>query len=78
MHVQSCCFADKTYCFLTFSLPSAPLDSKVPNGLERGFVKHQVSLAAVFWMSRNAFDSVFRFRFRFPCFNAVVSQASPL
>ena len=31
MHVQSCCFAYKTYCFLTFSLPSASLDLKVPN-----------------------------------------------
>ena len=29
MHVQSC-FASKTYCFLTFSLPSASLDLKVP------------------------------------------------
>ena len=31
MHVQSCCFAYKTDCFLTFSLPSASLDLKVPN-----------------------------------------------
>ena len=31
MHVQSCCFAYKTYCFLTFSLPSASLDLKVPH-----------------------------------------------
>ena len=30
MHVQNCCFAYKTYCFLTFSLPSASLDLKVP------------------------------------------------
>ena len=30
VHVQSCCFANKTYCFLTFSLPSASLDLKVP------------------------------------------------
>ena len=31
MHVQSCCFAHKTYCFfLTFSLPSGSLDLKVP------------------------------------------------
>ena len=30
MHVQSCCFAYKTYCFLTFSSPSASLDLKVP------------------------------------------------
>ena len=30
-HVQSCCFANKTYCFFfTFSLPSASLDLKVP------------------------------------------------
>ena len=26
MHVQSCYFAYKSYCFLTFSLPSASLD----------------------------------------------------
>ena len=32
MHVQSCSFAYKTYCFLTFSSPSASLDLKVPNG----------------------------------------------
>ena len=31
VHVQSCFFANKTYCFLTFSLPSASLDLKVPN-----------------------------------------------
>ena len=31
MHVQSCCFAYKTYCFLTLSFPSASLDLKVPN-----------------------------------------------
>ena len=33
MHVQSCCFAYKTYSFffLTFSSPSASLDLKVPN-----------------------------------------------
>ena len=31
MHVQSCCFASKTYWFLTFSSPSASLDLKVPN-----------------------------------------------
>ena len=30
VHVQSCCFANKTYCFLTFSLPSASWDLKVP------------------------------------------------
>ena len=30
VHVQSCCFANKTHCFLTFSLPSASLDLKVP------------------------------------------------
>ena len=30
VHVQSCCYANKTYCFLTFSLPSASLDLKVP------------------------------------------------
>ena len=31
VHVQSCCFANKTYCFFfTFSLPSALLDLKVP------------------------------------------------
>ena len=30
MHVQSCGFAHKVYCFLTFSLPSASLDLKVP------------------------------------------------
>ena len=33
VHVQSCCFANKTYCFLffflTFSLPSASLHLKV-------------------------------------------------
>ena len=29
MHVQSCCFAYKTHCFLTFSLLSASLDLKV-------------------------------------------------
>ena len=29
MQVQSCCFAYKTYCFFTFSLPSA-LDLKLP------------------------------------------------
>ena len=29
VHVESCCFADKTFCFLTFSLPSASLDLKV-------------------------------------------------
>ena len=32
MHVQSCCFAYNTYCFLTFSSPSASLDLKVPIG----------------------------------------------
>ena len=31
VHAQSCCFANKTYCFLTFSLPSASLDLKVPD-----------------------------------------------
>ena len=31
MHMQSCCFAYKTYCFFfTFSLPSASLDLEVP------------------------------------------------
>ena len=30
MLVQSCCFAYKTFCFLTFSSPSASLDLKVP------------------------------------------------
>ena len=30
MHVQSCCFAYKTYCFLTFSWLSTSLDLKVP------------------------------------------------
>ena len=30
MHVQSCCFYYKTYCFLTFSSPSASFDLKVP------------------------------------------------
>ena len=30
MHVQSCCFDYKTYCFLTFSSPSASLGLKVP------------------------------------------------
>ena len=30
MQVQSCCFASKTYCFFTFSSPSASLDLKVP------------------------------------------------
>ena len=29
MHVQSCCFAYKTHCFLTFSLLSASLALKV-------------------------------------------------
>ena len=29
MHVQSCCFDYKTYCFLTFSSPSESLDLKV-------------------------------------------------
>ena len=29
MHVQSCCFAYKTHCFLTFSLLSVSLDLKV-------------------------------------------------
>ena len=33
MHVQSCCFVYKTYCFLTFSSPSASLDLKVPESL---------------------------------------------
>ena len=31
VHVQSCCFANQTYCFLTFSLPFASLDLKVPS-----------------------------------------------
>ena len=35
VHVQSCCFANKTYCVLTFSLPSASLDLKVPNEQRR-------------------------------------------
>ena len=32
VHVQSCCFANQAYCFFFFffSLPSAPLDLKVP------------------------------------------------
>ena len=30
MHVQSCCFGYETYCFLTFSSPSASLDLTVP------------------------------------------------
>ena len=34
MHVQSCSFAYKTYCFLTFSSPSASLDLKVPTNRE--------------------------------------------
>ena len=33
--MQSCCFANKTYCFFfTFLLPSASLDLKVPNKSE--------------------------------------------
>ena len=31
VHVQSCCFANQTYCFLTFSLRFASLDLKVPS-----------------------------------------------
>ena len=31
MHVQSCCFAFKPIVPLTFSLPFASLDLKVPN-----------------------------------------------
>ena len=31
MHVQSCCFAHKTYCFLMCLLPSTSLDLKVPD-----------------------------------------------
>ena len=31
VHVQSCCFANQTYCFLTFSLPFASLNLKVPS-----------------------------------------------
>ena len=31
MHVQSCCFANQTYCFLPFSLPSASSLLKLPN-----------------------------------------------
>ena len=34
MQVQSCCFAYKTYCFLTFSSPYASLDLKVPKKIE--------------------------------------------
>ena len=30
VHVKSCCFANQTSCFFTFSLPSALLDLKVP------------------------------------------------
>ena len=30
MHVQSCCFAHQTYCFLTFPLPSSSWFRKVP------------------------------------------------
>ena len=30
MHVQSCCFAHLTYCFLTFPLPSSSWFRKVP------------------------------------------------
>ena len=30
MHVQSCCFGCKTYCFMRFSSPSASLDLKSP------------------------------------------------
>ena len=30
VHMQSCCFANQTYCFLTFSLLSTSLDLKVP------------------------------------------------
>ena len=47
MHVQSCCFASGTYCFfLTFSLPSASLDLKVPIlNLPRGLL--HVSLISV-------------------------------
>ena len=29
--MQRCCLAYETYCFFTFSLPSASLDLKVPN-----------------------------------------------
>ena len=41
MHVQSCCFAYKTYCFLMFSSPSASLILKsligsLGNGNENG------------------------------------------
>ena len=69
MHVQSCCFAYKTYCFLSFSLPSASLDFKFPNGKHLDVAQRSPQIK---------FDSVFRFRFRFPCFNAVVSRASSL
>ena len=31
VHVQSCCFANQTYCFLTFALPFASFDLKVPS-----------------------------------------------
>ena len=30
MHVQGSCFGNRNYFFLTFSLPSASLDLKVP------------------------------------------------
>ena len=30
IHVQSCCFAHETYCFLTFPLPSSSWIRKVP------------------------------------------------
>ena len=55
MHVQSCCFAYKTYFFFfAFSLPSASLD--VPYGLERGFVKH--------WLN-SVYNCLFNFNHRY-------------
>ena len=50
VHVQTCCFANKTYCFLTFSLPSARLDLKLPNSTGRKLLSTLVLLFVLLLM----------------------------
>ena len=46
MHVQSYCFAYKTYCFFTFSLPSASLDVLLRETYLRQYVNRRSDLNA--------------------------------
>ena len=46
MHVQRRYFAYKTYCFLTFSLPSASLDLNVPISVQHHVLRGTTTIRA--------------------------------